>query len=71
MSPVWLAGMCQATGLGDMASKTGHKTQGLAGPWWHTPLIVTVRKQRQEDFCELEASLVVYRVNYRTARATQ
>lgn len=54
-----------------MASKTGHKTQGLAGQWWHTPLIVTVRKQRQEDFCELEASLVVYRVNYRTARATQ
>ena len=25
---------------------------------WHTPLIQVLRRQRQEDLCELEASLV-------------
>ena len=34
------------------------------------PLIAVLGKQRQEDLCELEASLV-YRVSSRTARATQ
>ena len=29
-----------------------------AGWWWHTPLIPAVRRQRQVDLCELEASLV-------------
>ena len=33
-------------------------------------LIPTLRKQKQVDLCELEASLV-YRVSSRTARATQ
>jgi len=36
--------------------------------WWPTPLILDLRKQRQADPCEFEASLV-YRVSSRTARA--
>ena len=36
--------------------------------WWHTLLIPALRRQRQEDLCESEASLV-YRVSFRTARA--
>ena len=32
-----------------------------AGRGWHTPLIPALRKQRQTDFCDFEASLV-YRV---------
>jgi hypothetical protein len=38
--------------------------------WWGTPLVPPLRRQRLEDLCEFEASLV-YRVNFRTARATQ
>ena len=38
--------------------------------WWHTPLIPTLEKQREVDFCEFEVSLV-YRENSRTARATE
>ena len=34
------------------------------------PLIPALRRQRQVDLCEFEASLV-YRVSSRTARATQ
>ena len=37
--------------------------------WWPMPLISTLRKKRQADFCEFEASLV-YRVT-RMAKATQ
>ena len=36
--------------------------------WWHTPLIPALRRQRQVDLCELEASLV-YKESSRTARA--
>ena len=43
---------------------------GSAGRWWRTPLIPALGKQRQEDLCEFEDSLV-YRVSFRTARATQ
>jgi hypothetical protein len=38
--------------------------------WYHTPLIPALRRQRQEDLCECEDSLV-YRVSSRTANATQ
>jgi hypothetical protein len=34
------------------------------------PLIPVLKRQRQADLCEFKASLV-YRVNFRTARATQ
>jgi hypothetical protein len=34
------------------------------------PLIPALRKQRQADLCEFQVSLV-YRVSYRTVRATQ
>ena len=34
------------------------------------PLIPTLGRQRQMDLCEFKASLV-YRVSFRTARATQ
>ena len=38
-----------------------------AGWWWYTPLIPALRRQRQEDISEFEASLV-YRVGSMTAR---
>jgi hypothetical protein len=38
--------------------------------WWCTSLIPGLRRQRQEDLCELEA-IMVYRMSPRTARATQ
>jgi hypothetical protein len=38
--------------------------------WWYMPLIPALRRQRQEDLYEFEASLV-YRVSARTARTTQ
>ena len=41
----------------------------LAGGWC-TPLIPALRSQRQVDLSEFKASLV-YRVNSRTAKATQ
>ena len=43
----------------------------LAGWWWHTPLIPALRRKRQADLCEFEASLV-YRVSSRTgSKATE
>ena len=42
----------------------------LAWPWWCTPLIPALSKQRKVDLCEFETSLV-YRASSRTARATQ
>lgn len=38
--------------------------------WWDTPLMAASGRQRQVELCEFEASLT-YRVNSRTARATQ
>ena len=35
---------------------------------WCPPLIPALRRQRQSDFCEFEASLV-YIISFRTARA--
>jgi hypothetical protein len=44
---------------------------GFSGQtWWCTPLIPALGRQRQVDLCEFEASLL-YKVSYRTARATQ
>ena len=37
--------------------------------WWHMPLILVLRRQKQTDFCEFKTSLV-YVVNSRTAKAT-
>jgi hypothetical protein len=42
--------------------------QTKAGQWWYKPLIPGLRRQRQVDLCESEASLV-YRGSSRTARA--
>ena len=39
----------------------------MARQWWHRPLIPALGRQKISEF---EASLV-YRVSYRTARATQ
>ena len=41
-----------------------------SGAWWRTPLIPALGRQKQEDLCELKASLV-YRVSSRTVRTTQ
>ena len=38
----------------------------LSQVWQLTPLVPVLEKQKQEDLCESEASLV-YRVNFRTA----
>jgi hypothetical protein len=38
--------------------------------WWRTSLIPVLRKQRQVDLCEFDASLP-YRVSSRTARVIQ
>ena len=40
----------------------------IAGQWWHTPLILAPKRQRQMDLCEFKASLV-YKVSFRTAGA--
>ena len=40
----------------------------LAGQRWRMPLIPALRRQRQVDLQEFEASLV-YRASFRTARA--
>ena len=51
-----------AQGLGLM-----HSTEKIftAGQWWRTPLTPALRRQRQADLSEFEASLV-YRVGSRT-----
>jgi hypothetical protein len=40
----------------------------IAEQWWCMPLIPALRRQRQEDLCELEISLV-YRVSSRMVKA--
>ena len=45
------------------------RQDNTAGQWWRMPLIPALGRQRQ-GISEFEASLV-YRVSYRTARATQ
>ena len=49
-----------------------HSTVLMNSLWvkWHTSLILALGRQRQEDLCEFEASLV-YRASSKTARATQ
>jgi hypothetical protein len=42
----------------------------LAGQWWRTPLLSQHLGGRSRQISEFEASLV-YRVSFRTARATQ
>lgn len=37
---------------------------------WHTPLVLALRRRRQENLCEFEGSLF-FRVCTRTARATK
>jgi hypothetical protein len=38
--------------------KKKEKRHRQSQPWWHVPLIPALRRQRQEDLCEFEASLV-------------
>ena len=45
------------------------KKTSEARQWWCTPLIPALRKLRQVNLCEIEASLV-YKANSSTARAT-
>ena len=42
----------------------------MTGQWWHKTSITALRRQRQADLSDCEASLV-YGVSSRTARATQ
>lgn len=39
------------------------------GQWWRTPLVLALRRQRQKDHLEFEASLV-FTASYRTDRST-
>jgi hypothetical protein len=41
-----------------MKQRTKFKSREKSWVWQHTPLIPALRRQRQADFCELEASLV-------------
>ena len=53
-----------------MQPRAGFKLTIECQQCWHTPLIPALRRQRQVDVYEFEASLV-YRSSSRTARATQ
>jgi hypothetical protein len=44
--------------------------KSVSWAWWYKPSIPAHERQRQEDLCELEASLN-YRVSSKTAKATQ
>ena len=50
--------------------QTKQKTNTSGAWWWHTPLVPALRRQRQENLCEFEASLA-YKASSRTARTTQ
>jgi hypothetical protein len=44
------------------------KKKKLCWAWWHAPLIPAVGRQRQEDLCEFDVSLV-YSEHSKIARA--
>ena len=44
-----------------------YKKQWGSRTWWHRSLVPALRRQRQTDLCEFEASLA-YKVSSRTAR---
>ena len=46
------------------------RTTVLGQAWWHRPLTPALRRQRQVDLCEFQASLG-YTVNSRTAKVIQ
>jgi hypothetical protein len=54
----------------NLIPRTNIKIKGEVGQWWYMPLILALGRQKQVDLCEFKASLG-YRVNSRTARATQ
>jgi hypothetical protein len=56
--------------LASLQSDTDSKSK-VDSQWWrYTLLIPALKRQRQMDFCEFEASLV-YRAGSRTPNATQ
>jgi hypothetical protein len=45
------------------------KIEGRAGQWWFKPLIPKLKRQRQVDLCEFEASLISI-MSSKSARTT-
>jgi hypothetical protein len=60
---------CGPRGCSTELTLEAQRSPGSASRQWCTPLISSLRRQRQADLCECEASLV-FRVSSRTARAT-